>query len=129
MFKVPEKHRITTGPGSSQKWVGNNGNFVFRRNGIIIFCIVSDKNIQEHVNVSVHSKGGKKQLDRFPTWEEMCFVKQTFWSSEDTVIQFHPPDKDYQFYHKDCLYLWRFSNSEILAPLPNFGGIDATQKN
>ena len=116
MFKVPEKHRITTGPGSSQKWVGNNGAFLFRRNGIVIFCIVSDGQGWEHVSVSIWSKGGKKQIKRCPTWAEMCIVKSQFWSESDTVVQFHPPEKDYVNYHEYCLHLWRPINSEIKAP-------------
>lgn len=53
----------------------------------------------EHVSVSCPN--------RTPTWEEMTAVKDLFWGSDETVIQFHPPKADYVNQHQFCLHLWR----------------------
>lgn len=39
----------------------------------------------EHVSVSFAS--------RCPTWDEMCEVKDIFWTPEECVVQYHPPAK------------------------------------
>jgi hypothetical protein len=39
----------------------------------------------EHVSVST--------AHRTPNWIEMCLVKDLFWTEEECVIQFHPPDR------------------------------------
>lgn len=78
----------------------------------------------EHVSVSVVREA------RCPTWAEMCFVKDMFWSSEETVIQYHPPESAYvhcrkafnpatgkeENLHEYVLHLWRIVGFEI--PLP-----------
>ena len=62
----------------------------------------------EHVSVSYPN--------RCPTWEEMCFVKDIFWGEDETVVQFHPPKKNYVNVAKYCLHLWKPTHIEI--PLP-----------
>ena len=49
----------------------------------------------------------------------MCFIKDLFWDSEDTVIQFHPPKSEYVNSHKYCLHLWRKKDTNIETP-PKF---------
>jgi hypothetical protein len=41
----------------------------------------------EHVSVSTPT--------RCPSWEEMCWVKDVFFSGEETVVQLHPPKSKY----------------------------------
>jgi len=53
----------------------------------------------EHVSVSCE--------DRTPTWDEMCMVKDAFWSEEEAVVQMHPPRSQYVNLHPYCLHLWR----------------------
>lgn len=62
----------------------------------------------EHVSVSLP--------DRCPTWGEMCFVKNLFWSPGETVMQFHPAASRYINQHEYCLHLWREVGKN--APLP-----------
>ena len=62
----------------------------------------------EHVSVSLKN--------RCPTWEEMCFVKNLFWSEDEVVIQIHPAKKDYINHHPYCLHLWRSTVEKM--PLP-----------
>lgn len=62
----------------------------------------------EHVSVSLPG--------RCPTWEEMCFVKNLFWSPEDCVVQFHPPESEYVNNAPTCLHLWK--NNKHPTPTP-----------
>lgn len=59
----------------------------------------------EHVSVSTGS--------RCPTWDEMCFIKNLFWSAEETVIQFHPKSTKYVNTHQFCLHLWKKGDHEL----------------
>lgn len=63
----------------------------------------------EHVSVS--------HAHRCPTWQEMCRVKDLFWSEDETVLQFHPRRTEYINLHPNCLHLWR--QSGVDHPLPD----------
>ena len=65
----------------------------------------------EHVSVST--------VGRCPTWEEMCFVKELFWSGSETVLQFHPKKSEYKSDHHFCLHLWK--KTGVDHELPPFG--------
>ena len=65
----------------------------------------------EHVSVSLK--------DRCPTWEEMCEVKDLFFEEDETVVQFHPPKKDYVNIYPYCLHLWRYKPDDFPAPKPS----------
>jgi len=54
----------------------------------------------EHVSVS-----GR----RMPNWQEMCYVRDLFWSPTNWVVQFHPPQTEYVNCHPNCLHLWAFN--------------------
>jgi hypothetical protein len=114
MFKVPEKFRLTNHPIlASNSLNGNNGAFkIPLDNNVIAFVIASDGEGWEHVSVHVIEKGKPET----PTWEEMCEVKDLFWSKEDCVMQLHPPESEYVNNHPHCLHLWRPVNRSIPAP-------------
>lgn len=42
-----------------------------------------------------------------PTWEDMCELKDIFWSEEETVVQYHPAKSEYVNNLKHCLHLWK----------------------
>ena len=63
----------------------------------------------EHVSVSIAGKHP-------PNWQEMCWVKNHFWTDEETVLQFHPRKSEYVNIHPNCLHLWR--NAGLDHPLP-----------
>ena len=112
MFHVPEKCRVIEGPMKSLIGSGNNGCFAIalkkkdiQSPTVITWVIASDGSTEldkgwEHVSVSINR-------NRTPTWEVMCFVKNTFWDEKDCVIQYHPPKESYVNNHPFCLHLWR----------------------
>ena len=107
MFRVPERFRVREGVFGAQE--GNNGAFrLVLDKGTRMLAIASDGGGWEHVSVS--------RTDRCPTWEEMCQVKDMFWSDEDCVVQFHPPKSEYVNYHPDCLHLWRQIGQDQAMP-------------
>lgn len=53
----------------------------------------------EHVSIA-HPR-------RCPTWEEMCHLKDLFWTEEEVVMQLHPKKVDWRNFHPFCLHLWR----------------------
>jgi hypothetical protein len=124
MFRVPEHFRLKKGPMASDFTYGRNGAFVFPSNiaGRNLVVIASDGKDWDAAgldgipweHVSVHCFQGKRQFT--PTWKEMCFVKDTFWESDDVVIQFHPRESDYVNNHANTLHLWRPVGVEIPTP-------------
>jgi len=126
-FKVPEGGRLTLAKRNyfpnmpdwyfSDSSYGNNGVFLLKyADDVLMFCIVSDMEGWEHVSVSTIQK-------RCPTWEEMCFVKNTFWGKDDCVVQFHPPESEYVNNHPYCLHLWRQVGVNWTTPPSIFVGI------
>jgi hypothetical protein len=122
MKKVPEQYRLRKHPVlASDASYGNNGFFVIPHPRIAnysINCMVSDGGgvaPWEHVSVTLSSTDRK--VERCPTWEEMCFVKEMFWNDDEAVMQLHPPRSEYVNNHKYCLHLWKPIGIEI--PLPD----------
>lgn len=113
MLKVPERNRVKDGCLGSDMSYGNNGAFLINRGRTIFSIIVSDGDGWEHV--SVHCTSDRK--DRTPTWSEMCYIKDLFWSDEDCVVQYHPSKSEYVNQHKHTLHLWKPVNQII--PIPN----------
>jgi hypothetical protein len=109
-FHFPEKYRLRSGPFGSSAASGNNGAaFIPTRPGQMpLKVICSDGAGWEHVSVSLPH--------RCPTWEEMCKVKDLFWSPGDCVIQFHPPKSEYVNNHPYCLHLWRQVGTQTITP-------------
>lgn len=102
MFHVPETARVRI-PGMPPAR-GNEGAFLIGN----LRCIASDGEGWEHVSVSL--------VDRQPTWEEMCYIKNLFWDEEDWVMQFHPAKSEYVNKHPHCLHLWRPVNQDFPKP-------------
>ena len=62
----------------------------------------------EHVSISCPGA--------VPSWSAMSFVKNLFWSDEETVVQFHPKKSAYINVHTHCLHLWKLANHDCLLP-------------
>lgn len=56
---------------------------------------------------------------RLLTWDEMNFLKDVFFHEDETVVQFHPPKKDYINNHPNVLHLWKPQDYDIALP-PKF---------
>lgn len=108
-----EKNRIKHGPLASTSCYGNNGVFLVRcpeTKGKLLI-VVSDQGNWEHASVSVANKP-----NRIPTWDEMAFVKDLLWTTDECVVQYHPPKNDYVNSHPGTLHLWRPIGQEIPMP-------------
>lgn len=66
-----------------------------------------DKDGWEHVSVL------PLNLEVFPSWNDMCFVKDMFWEDEEEVFQIHPKKSKYVNVMPNCLHLWRLKGFEL----------------
>lgn len=95
------------------------GAFFFSRGNTRIKIIATDGQevSWEHVSVTVaYRRGCCSWVERMPTWDEMCWVKNLFWNDDEAVMQLHPPKSEYMNNHRFCLHLWRPTTQDI--PLP-----------
>jgi hypothetical protein len=100
--------------------------------------IVDDGTVSgwEHVSVCAFEaesfkrllRRGEQPQPRTPTWAEMCHVKNLFWSAEDCVVQFHPPQSDYVNRHPHVLHLWRWRGGEFPRPPSRLVGSRASKE-
>lgn len=75
----------------------------------IFFAIQADDQTNwGHVSVSLSN--------RTPTWDEMVFIKNLFWNDDETVVQYHPPKKDYVNIAENCLHLWCYKGEMPRPP-------------
>ena len=129
MFKVPEQYRVSYLPYESKE--GDLfGIFQIKKPYLNIHILATSgqgMSDWEHVSVSVRNKADYP-LDRCPTWEEMCRVKDFFWDDTDTVIQFHPPKSEYVSQHKYTLHLWRKIGVNAETPPSILVGLDKYKK-
>lgn len=119
-MKFPEKYRVTyktltrfptlAGLVSDSSYGNSGAAIIPNGKGSELFIIAADGEGWDHVSVTVIGR------DRCPNWEEMCFVKELFWSEEECVIQYHPPASEYVSQHPFCLHLWKPQGIEL--PLP-----------
>jgi hypothetical protein len=112
MFKAPEQFRVHSGRLKSLEADGNNGYFRFDRGRTEFHCIVADGSGWEHV--SIHCT--VQNLQRTPTWAEMCWIKDKFWGEDDCVVQYHPSKQEYVNMHKHTLHLWKPTRQTIPIP-------------
>ena len=115
-----EQARETLDPRFATKRGDRFGVFRFKSpsTGATLRCIVGSAELHEEVNV-----GGEgwdhvsiSKIDKVPTWEEMCFVKELFFADDECVVQFHPPKSDYINHHPNVLNLWKPSKTPIPMP-------------
>ena len=83
-----------------------HGAFVVDRNGYLLHILASSGGGWDHVSVSLSN--------RTPTWEEMEWVKRTFFKDSETAMQLHVPPGDHINNHPFVLHLWR----PHLKPIP-----------
>lgn len=116
-----ERARVLEGPLASPAGNGLEGAFIIPGpRGDRLVVVVSDGRrwvecdlwppSWEHV--SAHVNGRR----RCPTWEEMCFLKDQFWTADECVIQYHPPDLLRVNTHEHTLHLWRPRGIDLPMP-------------
>lgn len=109
-MQFPEKYRNQAQPSD----IGKGGLFTVPiKNSAfksILIVIATNGMGWEHASISVYKQ------NRCPSWEEMCAVKQLFWTDEETVVQYHPPKAEYVNNHPYCLHLWKPIKGEIILP-------------
>lgn len=71
----------------------------------------------EHVSISPFKRSYT------PTWDEMCKLKDMFFCSDETVVQYHPAKNEYVNNLPNCLHLWRPINEKMPAPPSIFVGV------
>lgn len=103
-----EDRRIVIGPAASEYGDVTQGAFLIERGSSTIRVVASTGHNWDHVSVSL--------VDRCPTWEEMCIVKDLFFDEEECVVQYHPPKSRYVNIHPFCLHLWR--PHDTIFPVP-----------
>ena len=72
----------------------------------------------EHVSID-----GK---NRTPTWDEMCSIKDMFFSDDECCVQYHPPKSEYVNNAPHCLHIWKpieQYSGELPVPPSLFVGI------
>ena len=65
----------------------------------------------EHCSVSITDR-----YKRCPSWEQMCFIKNSFWNEDECCVEYHPAKKDYVNNHNYCLYIWKPIDKELPTP-------------
>lgn len=65
----------------------------------------------EHCSVSITDR-----YKRTPSWEQMCFIKNSFWNDDECCVEYHPAKKDYVNNHEYCLHIWKPIDQEIPTP-------------
>ena len=107
-----ERGRILTGDYASKPGAMHGAFRIFGPTGSALAIMSSGDGDHEfgweHVSVSLQH--------RTPNWQEMCFVKDLFWSDEECVVQFHPPKSVYVDCHPNCLHLWKPIGATLSMP-------------
>ena len=62
----------------------------------------------DHVSMSFRN--------RIPTWDEMCWLKDTFFDEEEVVVQYHPAKSQHVNCHPNCLHLWQKQGEQFITP-------------
>ena len=78
--------------------------------------------------LTVISSGGRSKFSEWehvsvstptgcPRWGDMERVRELFWRSDETVVQFSPPRPNMVNTHRYCLHLWKPPYPVGLPPL------------
>ncbi len=117
-----ERCRVRTGPNATDPSWGFVGAFIFHpeRGEKTELRVIASDGRDEHGRV-YEDLGGWEHVSvstatRCPTWDEMCRIKDLFWTEDEAVLQFHPPKSEYVNNHQFCLHLWKPPYPVVLPP-------------
>lgn len=88
---------------------GSNGMFKVFVGGRSFHVIASNGGGWEHISVS-------RPNGKTPTWDEMCVIKDMFFTADEVVVQYHPKKSEYVNVHEGCLHLWRPTEDTLPTP-------------
>ena len=72
--------------------------------------------------MSVH--GSRRSGRQFtPNWDEMTYIKDTFWEPHDCVMQLHVPQAEHISMSDSTLHLWQPQYADIPMPDPIMVGV------
>ena len=83
-------------------------------NGIKCSLIFSWYGGWKHVSIMPYDK------KIIPSWNDMCKLKNMFWSENEAVMQIHPRKEDYVNTAKNCLHLWKPTEEDMPLPPKEF---------
>ena len=87
---------------------GISGNIIFPHwRGTMVFSWGAG---WEHVSVAPFKRSYT------PSWDDMCKVKEIFWTDDEAAISIHPAKKNYVNNVPNCLHLWRCTYKEMILP-------------
>lgn len=111
-----DKYRLSDCELQRYGAIGDSGNGCFKVfiSGRAFFVIASNGGGWDHVSVSPCNH----RRQACPTWDEMCAIKDMFFDTEETVVQYHPAKSDYVNVHPYCLHLWKPNNGMKLPAPP-----------
>lgn len=80
-----------------------------KRRAFLVLASVDKKNgdLVEHISVSHRNE------KVWPTWEEMCEVKDMFFLPEEECVQIFPKKSEYVNFRTNCFHLWRPVNGTM----------------
>lgn len=120
-LKLPEINKYRLTGDSIINYFGSTGNenvgaFRVPYRNVKMFVIAS-RIEWDHVSVSL------EKVNRCPTWDEMCFIKDLFFDVDEYAVQYHPTKDRYVNNHPYCLHLWRCQDKEMPMPPTELVGI------
>ncbi len=78
----------------------------------VLYVIASWGEGWDHVSIHVETNDGTFT----PFWEDMAYIKDVFFKTCETVVQYHPAREFYVNTHEHTLHLWRQQGVEVTLP-------------
>lgn len=92
----------------AEEATGIGGRYLDLTTGKYLNFIFSNQLGWEHLSVSMPS--------RTPSWDQMCMMKDIFWSKDEACVEYHPREEDYVNNHNHCLHIWRPTDETLPIP-------------
>jgi hypothetical protein len=105
-----ERGRITSGYYGSKPGDRFGCFWVHYRRALLCIIASDGQGISDWEHVSVSLK------DRWPTWDEMCFVRRSFFGPKELVVQYHALEDENVSISEYCLHLWSCRGAMIPRP-------------
>jgi hypothetical protein len=103
-----ESYRIRYGRLGSDESFEANGYFLVPYKDEYLLCLISDAGGWDHVNISLPH--------RTPNWNEIEFVRDTFFDAKDVVVIYSPPRLKPFLSNPNHIHLWRKQGQSFPIP-------------